>query len=253
MNHKNFYLKCALLLLVQYCVFCGPLKAQEKNISSDGQLWTAYFNQARFSDKWGMWTDVQLRTRESLVKNLSVSILRTGLTYYVNDNVKLTNGIAYINHFPSPPGQEISLPEFRLWQQVQWHHNFPKVKLMHYLRLEERWRKGLSTANEAADGFNYATRVRYNFLFQFALSRKKFAPGSISGVLNNELHTNLGKKVVYNVFDQNRFFAGISYQLKPTTNLQLGYMNVFIQQGAVNRFRNLNTVRLFLLQNIDFR
>lgn len=45
--------------------------AQPKNTSHASQIWLAYFNQTRLNDKWGLWGDFQLRTREDLVGNLS--------------------------------------------------------------------------------------------------------------------------------------------------------------------------------------
>lgn len=64
---------------------------------------------------------------------------------------------------------------------------------------------------------------------------------------------NLSKNNVYNVFDQNRLFAGLAYNFDTHTNLQFGMMNVYQQLGAGNKFKNISTFRMFLFQNLDLR
>ena len=96
-----------------------PVIAQNKTTIHAEQLWLGYFNQTRFSNKWGMWADLHLRTKEDFFTNFSSGIIRLGLTYYLNNETKLTAGYAYVNHFPSDNHKNISMPEHRPWQQDQ--------------------------------------------------------------------------------------------------------------------------------------
>jgi Protein of unknown function (DUF2490) len=224
-----------------------------KQVKTSEQIWSGYFTQIRLSDKWGIWTDVHLRTKDDFVRDLSQGMARVGLMYYLNDHAKLTAGYAFINHFPTEGHAQISQPEHRPWQQIQWHNNGPKSRIAQWIRLEERFRRKIKNDDELADGYNYGTRIRYNLLAFFPLSKKGFAPGSFSLVLNDEIHLNVGQKVIYNQFDQNRFFAGLGYQVNTHSTLQVGYMNVFQQLAAGNQFRNLHTLRVFLFQNFDLR
>jgi hypothetical protein len=75
----------------------------------------------------------------------------------------------------------------------------------------------------------------------------------VSFIANDDVHINFGKAIVYNYFDQNRFFLGFAYHLNAHDNLQLGYMNLFQQQSAGNRYRVLHAARLFYFQNLDLR
>ncbi len=247
--NKAFSIILSILLMLS-----ARIQAQAvKEVNESTQLWTAYFTQTRFSNQWGLWTDLHLRTKENLVNDLSSGIVRVGLMYYLNDHTKLTAGYAFINHFPSEGHASISQPEHRPWQQIQWHTNGPKSRLTQWIRLEERSRRRIRNDRELAEGYTYGTRVRYNLLAAFPLGPRAFTPGGLSLVLNDEIHLNLGRKVVYNHFDQNRFFAGLGYQLGRHTTLQAGYMNVFQQLAAGNRYRNLHTARLFLFQTFDVR
>jgi hypothetical protein len=199
-----------------------------------------------------LWADFHLRTKEDFVDDLSVGIARVGLTYYLNDNTKLTAGYAYVNFFPTG-NIEISQPEHRPWQQIQWHTKYPRIRLMQWLRMEERFRRKLLNNVELADGYNFNWRTRYNFFLGVPIGKKPFAAGSFSFVLNDEVHINFGKEIVNNTFDQNRFFAGFSYHTTATNNIQFGYMNVFQQLPSAGSYRNIHGARIYYYHNIDLR
>ncbi|MBV9988403.1 MAG: DUF2490 domain-containing protein [Chitinophagaceae bacterium] len=224
-----------------------------KNISSISQFWAGYYNQTRLSKHWGLWTDLHLRTKEDFASNFSQSILRVGGTYYLTDNTKLTLGYAYVSLYPGDNHANVTQPEHRIWQQVQWHVKFPRLRLMHWIRLEEKFKHKILNNDALADGYQFNWKLRYNFLFNTPLNRKAFAPGTLSFVLNDELHVNFGKEIVYNYFDQNRFFVGFSYHTTPTDNLQFGYMNLFQQLPAGNSYKDIHTLRVFYFHNLDLR
>jgi hypothetical protein len=241
---------CCLLLLN----FFFTADAQSaKNTENLNQVWLGYFNQTRFSNKFGLWTDLNLRTKDDFVDNLSVSIVRVGLTYYVTTDTKLTVGYAWINFFPGDNHKNISQPEHRPWQQIQWHTKYTKTRMMQWVRLEERYRRKILNDDALADGYSFNFKVRYNLWYEIPLSKKGIVPGALSFILNDEVHVNFGKQIVNNYFDQNRFFAGLKLQTGKTSNLQFGFLNVFQQLAAGNQYKNINGARLFYFQNIDLR
>ena len=229
------------------------LLAQSKQTTTVEQVWAGYFNQTRFSQKWGAWADLHLRTKNNFFDEWSQGIIRVGLTYYLTDEAKLTAGYAFINHFPADNHPNVSQPEHRPWQQLQWHTKYPKLKLMQWFRLEERWRRTITSTGEPGDGYGFNFRLRYNILSQFPLSKKRFQPGTFSFVLSNETMVNFGKQIINNYFDQNRFFAGFHFHVNKHDNLQFGYMNLFQQLAAGNRYRSLQTARIFFFHNMDLR
>jgi hypothetical protein len=247
---KKIYLFASLFLLANFF-----LKAQTtKETAHVEQVWLGYFNQTRFSEKWGMWADGHLRSKEDFVSDFSLAMARLGLTYYLADKTKLTVGYAYIHFFPSDNHPGTYQPENRLWQQLQWHTQYKKIRTMQWLRLEERYRRKIKlSGEELAAGYNFNFRLRYNLLAQFPLSKKGLAPKTFAFVANDEIHVNFGKEITYNYFDQNRFFVGFSYLVNAHDNLQFGYMNVFQQLAAGNKFRSVNTLRVFYFHNIDLR
>lgn len=243
------------LLFIRYFLFllfpCFTV-AQVKSTSEEEQIWLGYLNQTRFSKRWGVWVDAHLRTKENTFSGLSQAIIRPGLTYYLTDDAKFTAAYAFINHFPADNHKNISQPEHRPWQQFQWHTKYPKVKLMQWFRLEERFRRKIKNDDELADGYTFNWRLRYNILSQFPLNKKRFQPGTFSLAVSNEVFVNFGKQITYNYFDQNRFFAGFHYHVNKHDNLQFGYMNVFQQLASGNRYRSLHTARIFYFHNLNF-
>lgn len=231
--------------------FASLFAQATKSTTDEQQIWFGYLNQTRLSDKWGLWADFHLRTKEGFTNNLSQIIIRPGITYYVNDNTKLTVGYAYVNLYPAEGHNNISQPEQRIWQQLQWHTNFTKTRLMQWLRLEEKYRHKVLNDSTLAKGYNFSYKIRYNLFWEIPFSQKPSK--KFSFVVNDEIHINFGKQITYNYFDQNRFFAGFKFNINKFNNFQFGYMNQFQQLAAGNRYRNNHVARLFYFQNFDVR
>ncbi|MFT3681392.1 MAG: DUF2490 domain-containing protein [Ferruginibacter sp.] len=229
------------------------LVAQTKTTENFNRVWVGYFNQTRLSNKWGFWAEGQLRTKEDFVKDLSQSILRVGLTYYITDVSKFTVGYAFVNDFPGDNHKNISAPEHRPWQQIQWHTKYGKNRMMQWIRLEERYRHKVKNDDELADGYNFNFRIRYNLWYEIPFIKNGTDPNSWSFLANDEVFINFGKNIVNNYFDQNRFFLGFKYQAGKHTNLQFGYMNLFQQLPAGNQYRNMNVARVSFFHNVDLR
>ena len=111
---------------------------------------------------------------------------------------------------------------------------------MQWLRLEERYRRRI------AKRFHFGRGVQFQFPASIQLSfpgthyQQRIFTRRTCFVLNDEVHLNFGKEIIYNYFDQNRFFVGLSYQTGKMSNLQFGYMNVFQQLAAGNRYKVIN-------------
>jgi hypothetical protein len=242
----------SIFTLLSIIVSAAPVFSQAtKSTTNVNQTWLGYFNQTRLTSRFGLWGDFHLRTKEDFVNNFSQSIARVGLTYYVNDVTKLTGGYAYVTHYPAEGHTKVSQKEHRPWQQIQWHSRYTKTRMMQWIRLEERYREKILNDSTIRNGYNFNFKARYNIFYEIPFSQK--SENKWSFVLNDELHINFGKQVVYNYFDQNRLFLGFKYNTDHHSNLQLGYMNLFQQLPAGNKYRNNHIIRLFYFQNLDLR
>jgi hypothetical protein len=231
--------------------YLSPEAQVTKSTEQVQQIWAGYFNQTRLSKRWGFWLDVQLRTKDNFVDSFSQFLFRQGVTYYIDDKTKLTLGYAFVNHFPADAHPEISQPEHRIWQQIQWHTNYEKIRTMQWFRLEERFRRKIAAPDELGDGYQFNFRLRYNFLMQGPLTRKFYDKGALNWVFNDELHVNFGKQIVYNYFDQNRLFLGFNYYVSKHNTIQFGYMNLFQQLSAGNKYKMIHTARVFFFHNLN--
>jgi hypothetical protein len=232
---------CALLIFV----FSG-LEAQ-KITEHREMTWLGYFNQARFTKRSGLWSDVHLRLNDSFVLETHAVLGRIGYTYYITDRTRLTAGYAYQNQ-PGHNGSADQL-EHRLWQQLQWTEKKSWYNLMQWFRFEQRFRK-----TSLEDDYTFSNyRIRYNIAFTFPLTSKEVVAKTPFIFVNNETFVNFGEKIVNNYFDQNRFFVGAGYQFTSHLNAQLGYMNVFQQLPAGNRYVSSDAIRLFVFHHLDLR
>ncbi|MEO5942920.1 MAG: DUF2490 domain-containing protein [Ferruginibacter sp.] len=236
----------SLLLLV-----CFQLAAhsQTKTTSYFQQVWLGYYNQTKLSKNWELNADLHLRSKEDFINNLYQSIIRVGVSYYVSNAIKGTTGYAYVNYFPGDNHKNISQRENRYWQQFQWQMKFSKSLLQQKIRLEERYRHKILNDSTLANGYDFNWRLRYNVLFETPVLKK--IKNRFYFVLNEEVNINFGKQIIYNYFDQNRFFAGFKYHIDAHNNIQFGYMNVFQQLGSGNKYKVTDVIRIFYFQNFD--
>lgn len=245
---KPRFLKLFLLISMP-----AALHAQTKQVEKLQQLWFGYLFQPRLSNKLGLWAEVQLRTKDDFFNDFSQSITGVGLTYFFNEDAKLTATYSYVNNFPAEGHSNVSQPEHRLWQQFQWYTRYNKMKLMQWIRLEERWKRNVLNDYELADSYTFNFRTRYNLFSQFALSKKKFQPHTLSLIVSDEVMINFGKQIVNNYFDQNRFFVGLGYAVNKHDNFAIGYLNAFQQLPTSGEYRRVDAIRMTYFHNVDFR
>ncbi len=230
-------------------VFAQTTPPVEKEVTDRNQVWLAYFNQTKLTNKFSFWLDLHARRTDFLDRWATV-IVRPGVTYHLSDKVRFTAGYAYVRHWPAQEAQRTVRPEHRLWQQINWGSKSPKLQLNQWVRLEERFNRDILN-DELQDSYHFNYRVRYMLTLQVPFKGDAIVPGVPFGVLSDELHVNFGKEILYNYFDQNRLFLGVGYPFNKHLNAQLGYMNVFQQLPAGNRFYNTHTLRLFIFHTLD--
>ncbi len=219
---------------------------QTKEIEERDMTWLGYFNQTRFTDKSGLWVDLHLRLNDDFVRETHAVLGRVGYIYYLTDKARVSVGYAFQNQ-PGHHGAADVL-EHRPWQQIQWFEKKSWFSMMQWFRLEQRYRK----VGDADYHFNNL-RARYAIGLTFPITGKEVVPKTPFIFFSNEVFINFGEHVVYNYFDQNRAFAGIGYQFTSHLNAHLGYMNVFQQLPAGNKYVNTDAIRLFIFHNLDFR
>lgn len=203
--------------------------------------WLASFTSAKFSDKWGLHLDVQLRSADDLsyAKNL---LVRPGLTYFINDKQNVTAGYALVKTYANPDVVSArNFTEHRIWQQYIVSYKIGSVPLMHRFRLEQRF---IETASD--DVFSQRGRYFVRGIIPIAKKAESFSKGMFVG-LQNELFLNLQNKDEINnsTFDQNRAYIALGYRLSKKVDLEAGYLNQYVKGAASNLTNHVTQLAVY--------
>lgn len=236
----------ATFLLINSCY-----GQKAKTIIVRQQTWLGWVNQTRISNKWAIGMDVNHRTLDNFVQGSFQNVFRLGVTYITKGDVRLSSGYAFVIHHPAEGHPTAIRKEHRPWQQIQWNTTFPKSVVRQSLRLEERFRQKILKDSTLGSGYNFNYKVRYNLLWERPFSSS--VKNRYYFFINNDVHINFGQQIVFNYFDQNRIYIGLKLKTHELNQLQVGYMNLFQQLSAGNRYRQTHVIRINYLQHIDLR
>jgi|ADGO01.1.fsa_nt_gi hypothetical protein len=206
--------------------------------------WLGNFSTFKLSNKFSIHFDGQLRSTDN-IEHLSSLLLRTGLNVHVRKNMIATAGYAFAHSRRVIASVSGYFPEHRFWEQFLIHHPFLHTTLNHRLRLEQRFISKSVVENNALknEGNVYSNRVRYFFRTMIPLG-KKLQPNTFFAGIQDEVFFNFGDKSGVNgeTFDQNRIFLSFGYRLSARTDLEIGYLNQYIN-GRGDAFVNNHIVQ----------
>jgi hypothetical protein len=231
-------------------VFFGSGYGQDKTIKYDSQTWFQYFLNARLSDKWSGNFDAGYRRNDEFLNKPLQWLLRAGATYHISNDVSFTAGYAYFSLHTVTSKNEFDRSEHRPWLRFTVAQKFGKLQIQHRYRFEMR-NIQKNDVNGLLDDYNSYFRAGYQLNLQYVLNGEKLGSGIFYLIAQDEAFINFGTNVL-NYFDQNRIYFGLGYGITKNTNFTLGYQYIYFQQNATT-FANLNTLRINIIQNIDFR
>ena len=183
-----------------------------QNIEENLGSWWMYFGTHKFSEKYSLHYETQLRNYE-IVSNFYQLLPRVGLNYHIDKNTSITAGYAWIPTQTSM-GEGFDgdlVTENRIWQQFILKNKVGNINFRHRYRLEQRWIK-------LGEETKYKNRARYMLSLRLPISKNEDSPLFIS--LYDEIFLNISDSP----FDQNRLFAALGYQIIKQMNFQLGYL-----------------------------
>ncbi len=232
----------AILLLFFYTLSNAQNQVRPQPYGS----WLMYTGDNKITDKWGIHSEAQFRN--FFLKNTVEQLLiRPGVNYYLSRTSMLSGGYAFV--FTRPSAENIigtTTLEHRFWEQLILRHRSRNVFLEHRYRLEQRFLENLDT------GFKtYDNRIRYRFQAMFPLY--SISPKMRHFFINsyNEIFVNLGRSVSGEIFDRNRLYFSVGYQVNPKMHFQLGYLNQVIGIPSTNALDFNHNLQIGLLYNLD--
>lgn len=208
-------------------------------VVKDNMLWLGYFSMIKFNERWSLNSDAQFRTRNE-VKNYSQALLRTGLSYKLNEKVDVTLGLAHFRFFIT---NDKTRGEWRPWQELKLNDKFGNCKLSHRFRVEQRFNETVKNS-EATNDYQFNFRFRYRFDLRYPILKENKYGNNIYALIGNEIMVNAWNNISYNYFDQDRLYVGVNYEINKKIALQLQYMHIW-QQASNGLTLNSNEVIRF--------
>jgi hypothetical protein len=211
MNKKHF-----LMAALSFMLLLPSLsKAQESDLGN----WLIYIGSKKLEGKWNLHNEIQYRNYDA-IGDLEQLLLRTGIGYNLsknNNNLLLGYGFIKSENYAANGLDKITVNEHRIFQQFTSKQKVGKLSLTHRYRFEQRF---------VEDDFK--ARFRYFLAFKLPFKGTEEAPSKYYLSAYNEIFLNTKSSV----FDRNRVYGGLGYQLNKNVRLEAGYMNQFFESGG---------------------
>lgn len=221
-NNTKCIKKLLLCCLFLFCVLVQVQAQNQVRPHPYGQ-WLMYFGDNKINKKIGIHSELQLRNY-FLEETVEQTLMRIGVNYYVDPLVMLSGGYGFIHTTPSAQNVVgFTTREHRIWQQLILRHKTRAIFMEHRYRLEQRFIENITDKTNTFDN-----RLRYRF--QTILPFYTLSPHLRHYFFNayNEFFVNLGREVSGQIFDRNRLYFALGYQVSPKLNFQIGYLNQVI-------------------------
>ncbi len=217
----------------------------QKSVDTQQLLWTRYYLKLKLNDSyeirqefeertyWFPWRQHQFLSRTFATRKLGKSWnAGIGFTYLLQSLPQDPEITEYSNQLELRPQLEIAYK-----QDIS-----EKITLYHRYWSDFRFFKQPNGSFEYGNNRSrYLLEFRYSPFYRLTL--KAF----------EEIHINIGRNIVQNVFDQNRFGASVQYMPIENFGFELGYFNLFQQQKSGVDFYDRHILRLTIHHTINFR
>jgi len=199
--------------------------------SSDFGNWLIYIGNKKVNSKWNIHNEVQYRNYDA-IGDLEQLLLRTGLGYNLSENNhNLLLGYGYIlsQNYITDTQNKMDVNEHRIFQQFTSKQNVGSVSLSHRYRFEQRFVES-----------DFKMRLRYFLAFKVPIIKTETSPTKFYLSAYNEVFLNTES----NVFDRNRVYGGLGYQLNKKVRIEAGYMNQLFENSSRDQFNLITFVNL---------
>lgn len=241
---KIIHVISLVVVLLLFALIDLSAQTKSKEINHQSQSWFSINTKTEVYKKWAVLADVHVR-RNHLSADPGFYFVRGALAYNISHHLYGAFGYAHMWVAPSTPGWKTYANENRIYQQVQYSSTLGKINLVQRFRNEQRWQQKM--VNDKFSGQNrFTDRIRYLLSATIPVFKNKHLP---SLVVADELNIQFGKEVVYNTFDQNRYFIGLKQNINHHLSFDMGYMKIYQQKYSGYQYDSNDTFRLFFYYN----
>ena len=213
--------KSNLFIAAFTCVLMLPYIAAAQ--SSDFGNWLIYIGNKKVDSKWNIHNEVQYRNYDA-IGDLEQLLLRTGVGYNLSENNhNLLLGYGYIlsQNYSADTEDKLDVNEHRIFQQFTSKQKIGNVSLSHRYRFEQRFVES-----------DFKMRLRYFLAFKVPILKTETSPTKLYLSAYNEVFLNTES----DVFDRNRVYGGLGYQLNNNVRIEAGYMNQLFEHSSRDQF-----------------
>ena len=199
--------------------------------SSDFGNWLIYIGNKKVNSKWNIHNEVQYRNYDA-IGDLEQLLLRTGLGYNLSENNhNLLLGYGYIlsQNYIAETQNKMDVNEHRIFQQFTSKQNVGSVSLSHRYRFEQRFVES-----------DFKMRLRYFLAFKVPIIKTETSPSKLYLSAYNEVFLNTES----DVFDRNRVYGGLGFQLNNNVRIEAGYMSQLFENSSRDQFNLITFVNL---------
>lgn len=226
-----------------------------RQYTDNTNAWFMYFGDHKFSSKWGVHLEAQFRRSQGVQIGQQL-LLRTGLNYHFSPQAFATVGYCFVETYPYGEfAVKAAFPEHRLWEQIQLKNLIGRFEMVNRFRLEQRF---VDNPVQRGDTYEpgpavYSNRFRPMTRFSLPLRGKTIGDRSWYLTAYDEMFIAFGKNVGYNVFDQNRGYFALGYQVPHLGRVELGYLNQAVFKSDGKRVENNHTLMVGLSSNLPLK
>ncbi len=198
-------------------------QAQESDLGN----WLIYIGNKQINTKWNLHHEVQYRNYDA-IGDLEQLLLRTGFGYSFNDsknNLLLGYGFIHSENHGENTNDKVSVDEHRIFQQFISKQSVGQLNLQHRYRFEQRFVES-----------DFKLRFRYFLGATMPLSKAEDNKFYLSAY--NEIFLNSKTAI----FDRNRLYGGLGYNLNKNIRIELGYMNQFFEISSRDQINIISFV-----------
>lgn len=223
------FLRLIAFLILATLISCKNAIAET---IEDGRYWFSLYTQGPLPKENFYWSlDIHPRWREE-GRHFDTLILRPSLFYKISPKTSVWLGYDTIKNHPQ---SQASFQENRLWEQVMHQFEpFGALTLTVRTRFEQRDREDYS---------DIAHRLRQMVRATTPSSLHQ----QLSWVVWDELFINLNQTDwgVMRGTDQNRLFLGANWKFDELSNLEVGYINQYVNGKTIDRENHIlsSTIR----------
>ena len=226
--------------LTTFLPTAAPAQTVSKEMNTQYQSWLSINNTIRLTKSLGVIADLHIK-RNHFLADPGFYFGRWGVNYWLKENITATLGFAEMWVAPTTQNWHQYAKEHRIYQQFQLSSNIGKIGLVQRIRNEQRWQQKMVN-DQFIHRFKLTNRVRYLVSVVIPFWKNTHYP---SLVVSDELMIQWGKEIVYNTFDQNRFFLGIKQPLGKSLSMDAGYMMIVQQKASGYQYDKNHTLRCF--------